>query len=423
MVDAVSAVNAAINTIVQQRKDVSINWKDLSAKEVLDHAGKGEDVPLEVLKWAEDYAKLENVPEDVSYDSVNGERQRDEVIEKAADSNSVESEDIKAEAEENSDEVQETEEDKTEPENKEDPNSPEVLYNQGASLLVESTGNISDSEESVRNSEEQVNQSEKRAEESKNLAKSTTRRVSSQKKEYDNLVNKITSDKSSIQISDLNKLDNLSKNLNRNGNIAQNKLAVYDAQLEEIDAAFAQYKDISQSTADTGTETVNIGNKLVDLVPPEERNDNTALMQVSEDGTTVVQDSDYRHSEWGFLYNKYYAMGKSDILTGSNAQSTGENAERTIEANKEANSEHQSEISKAKAQVEGSTMVDGKEINIGGNKENEKQVDAKVKEERLNKLASKNKTDLNGVKDSTLLSDNLELQRRREMRGEQPPQA
>ena len=56
---------------------------------------------------------------------------------------------------------------------------------------------------------------------------------------------------------------------------------------------------------------------------------------------------------------------------------------------------------------------------IFGNKENEKQVDAKVKEERLNKLASKNKTDLNGVKDSTLLSDNLELQRRREMKGEQ----
>ena len=49
--------------------------------------------------------------------------------------------------------------------------------------------------------------------------------------------------------------------------------------------------------------------------------------------------------------------------------------------------------------------------------------DAKVKEERLNKIASKNKTDLNGVKDSTLLSDNLELQRRREMRGEQSPQA
>ena len=426
MVDAVSAVNAAINTIVQQRKDASINWKNLSAKEVLDHAGKGEDVPLEVLKWAEDYAKLENVPDDVSYDSVNGQRQRDEVIEESADSNSISSEDSEAEAIENSDETQETTEEKTEPENEEDPNSPEVLYNNGANLLIESTGNTKDTEESVSKSEEQVRKSERDAENAGNLAEITTQRVSSQKREYDNLVNKITSDKSSIEISDLNKLDYLSKDLIRNGNLAQNKLVIYDLQLQEIDAAFAQYRDISQATVNTGADTIDVGNKLIDLVPPEERDDNTPLMKVSDDGTTVVAENEYnyRHSRWGFLYNKYYAMGRSDVLTGGNAQSTGENAISTINEHQNINSESQSEVVDAKDKVEKATMVEGKEVNItGGNKENEKQVEAKTKEQKTNKSSTNNKTDLNGVKDSTLLTDNLELQRRREMRGEQPPQA
>ena len=69
-------------------------------------------------------------------------------------------------------------------------------------------------------------------------------------------------------------------------------------------------------------------------------------------------------------------------------------------------------------------MVEGQNIDvINNNEENQKEVDSKAKEEKLNKNSTGSKTDLNGVKDSTLLSDNLELQRRREMRGEQPPKS
>ena len=72
MVDAISAVNAAVNTEIQRRKDVSINWRNLTASEVLEHAGRGEDVPAAI-----------NAPENVSYDAVNGATQAEYARENA----------------------------------------------------------------------------------------------------------------------------------------------------------------------------------------------------------------------------------------------------------------------------------------------------------------------------------------------------
>lgn len=56
-------------------QDTSINWNDLTANEVLEYEDEGQEVPEEVLAWAQDMAKTDNA-DDVTYEmSTSGEEQ------------------------------------------------------------------------------------------------------------------------------------------------------------------------------------------------------------------------------------------------------------------------------------------------------------------------------------------------------------
>ncbi len=211
MVDAINAVNAATHTRINQNKDFAINWQNLTAKEVLEYAGHGEDVPIEILKWAEDYAKLENAPDDATYEAVNGATDVDEANENArvSDSESAEESAEETEAEEDKGETNEVVEEIS-------------LYDQAGILIGESNAANKDVSDSIKDTNRKVRQGDRIAADATTKANLIEFFTRSTKAEYDDLVKKLEGDKKNITPEDLAKLDKLSSRLLNIGNRAQN---------------------------------------------------------------------------------------------------------------------------------------------------------------------------------------------------------
>ena len=76
MVDAIGSVTSKVMARI---KEPSIDWKKLTAEEIRDYLGQGQDVPVAILKWAEEISKLTKAPDDVTYEMVNGKTNLDEI--------------------------------------------------------------------------------------------------------------------------------------------------------------------------------------------------------------------------------------------------------------------------------------------------------------------------------------------------------
>ena len=48
-------------------------WKKLTAQEIISEEGKGEEVPAEILAWAQQMAAFSKIPDNVTYDKVDGD--------------------------------------------------------------------------------------------------------------------------------------------------------------------------------------------------------------------------------------------------------------------------------------------------------------------------------------------------------------
>ena len=48
-------------------------WKKLTPQEIISEEGKGEEIPAEILAWAQQMAAFANVPDSVTYDKVDGD--------------------------------------------------------------------------------------------------------------------------------------------------------------------------------------------------------------------------------------------------------------------------------------------------------------------------------------------------------------
>ena len=93
MVEAVSSVNNAVKTYFQQKKNQDIAWKNLTADEIIKYINQGEDVPEEIKRWATEVQKLQDIPDDITYASVNGSSNKDEINNKLADSDEPDADD------------------------------------------------------------------------------------------------------------------------------------------------------------------------------------------------------------------------------------------------------------------------------------------------------------------------------------------
>ena len=72
------AINAAGNNNINTGY---VNWRKLTVEEIIKKEREGEQVPVEVLKWAETINRLSNTPEDITYEAARGETDIDKLNE------------------------------------------------------------------------------------------------------------------------------------------------------------------------------------------------------------------------------------------------------------------------------------------------------------------------------------------------------
>ena len=407
MVDAINAVNAATHTRINQNKDFAINWQNLTAKEVLEYAGHGEDVPIEILKWAEDYAKLENAPDDATYEAVNGATDVDEANKNAGVSDS--------ESAEESAEEKEAEEDKSETNEVVEEIS---LYDQAGILIGESDAVNKDVSDAVRDTNKKVKQGERIAAEATSRATTIEFFTRSLKAEYDELVKKLEGDRKNITPEDLAKLDKLSARLLNIGNRGQNELAGYDLQLQEIEQVFAQYQPLPPAAKEKGTETIDVGKKLVAMSPLEQGDMLSPAIENAESVTAAVALREMHHREWFFLFDRNYIRGIHAIKSGENAVDSGNNGDSVLENANSKMHDFKYTVNEAVDKVEDATLVEGKTFKLESNEGSHRQQRKNNENNDQNDNIAKNDP-IN--KDKNIQADALELQKRKEQRGETKP--
>lgn len=414
MVDAISAVNSAINPIVQQRKDQSIDWNKLTASEILEYAGQGQDVPSAILQWAEDYSKIENAPDDVSYESVNGSTDVDEVNAQTSSTDGPGADDA-------ADKMAMT----TAQQDRQNLiDSGTSLYDQGR-IFVErsdsSTGAVTEMEgyaqSSAKNSEETAVKAADRAGQTVNSTRSI-------REEYTALIRKVQSDMKNVTPGDLNRIQQLGTQLNMYGTRAQAELANYDIQLQQIDEQFAQYQTLPQEANDYGSQTVDIGTSLVQNNPNQQETVNTALIENIDGATARAALREARMSEWHFIFERDYQMGLNALESGAEALDSGAEGQSVLDDAVNRNQQSVNEVNNAELRVEESTFIEGFERPAQTNGDENNPANANQapennsgKNQESSQTTSANKTDDNGVKDTALLTDPLEIQRRKEQLG------
>lgn len=67
MADSMSVGSATTPKIDQSR------WKKLTPQEIIKEKSKGEEIPAEILDWAEQMAAIARIPDDVTYEQVDGD--------------------------------------------------------------------------------------------------------------------------------------------------------------------------------------------------------------------------------------------------------------------------------------------------------------------------------------------------------------
>lgn len=70
MVDAIGSVSS--QQIRTSKKDNAINWQQCTSDEIIEYEQQGQEVPDYILQWAKEVAKLENAPEDITYEMAGG---------------------------------------------------------------------------------------------------------------------------------------------------------------------------------------------------------------------------------------------------------------------------------------------------------------------------------------------------------------
>ena len=409
MVDAINAINSATRSVAQERKDWTIDWRKLTARQVLEYADKGEDIPPEILRWAEDYAKLINVPDDVSYESVNG-------------SNTPENARSVKEGEEIAEKEVPTDE-STDGDNNGGESIPDgsSLYAGAGTLIQESSVKKNEVQETLSDVNTRTAQSQSIAQNAKQHANAAISETNTRKNEYDELIKKFNGDKSNITPGDLIKLAQLAGQLNAAKQGVNTNLTVYDAQLKEIETVFSQY-DTLPSVADAkGTETANLGFQLT-------TDNETKVTDVHEKAQgissrkfgSLIFNTPATEEFYAQLISSYNARGLHAANAGANLINATAEADTTINIARNANNIALNNNEDSINNIEDITPTE--EVNIKISSENQNNNDTTTNKNKEISQETDRRTQNGVVKDSALLADAEELRRRKENRGEIPPE-
>lgn len=367
-----------------------IDWRRLTAKEIIKYEQQGVDVPAQYLQWAQEIRNSLETTDDITYEKALSETKPTTTpmstdVQAPIDSEASEGA-LTAPTDESSNTVVE---DKTEAQLKR-----EHLENAGISLRTQakiftqdSKSNISsviNSIESMMNAEAQSNSEIENLE---NYMSELLAKAQADKNTLKNEVSNLNNDRGNV--SSLSKINQIQAQLQQYGNKAQSDISSTENDLIQYNSVLNSQSDVYLTAKDFGNETVNVGNDLL----------------------TSVKGYEF----WRIL----------DIIIGRRAVKTGEsaltNSDMAIELQSQATSTSVQNISTAggyKNKVENATGVAGtsqkNQANQDSNKEdsNEIKITTKKESDKTVKTSQNDGTD-NTAKASTNIDEILKRKIRR----------
>lgn len=340
MVDAIGA--GTTNRSVKLVQDQSINWEQCTIDEIKEFQGQGQAVPDDILRWAEEIAKLESLPDDVTYEMTNGSTDIDQINQllELTDENGTEGEDAQA-AQANMSQAQS--------ERAAMEAGGTSLSDQGRTFITRSndaSASVNNILSTLQSSVETANNIAAQAEAQ---AAQTQAETESVKQEYDQLLEKArNSDENEMGLdaSEQTKMAQLGQQLNTAGTRAQAALAGFDAQISGISASITANTAIPQTASDYGTQTTDIG---LELMGKSEEERASIMGEASsaagtnhrvglfgkEVGGALGSIKENARARLRGLFNADYRVGFQATRTGASAMDTG--AQGTTQITQAAN--------------------------------------------------------------------------------------
>lgn len=385
------ATNFDVTKVPFQPKQAEINWRTCTADEIIEYEGQGQTVPVAILKWAEEINKLENAPDDVTYEMVQGKTDINEINSLLAL---------------NSDNI-------TSDTNEESENNLNQAQQERAGMQTAGASNIEIGEAFISKSQElegsaapvsgMLNQGIQSADAAVAAADAKTAAVADSTKaikaEYDSIIQKIQGQTDAPDPADITRLSVLGQQLTQAGTEAQAVLLGYDGQLSAIRTQTTQHQQVLTDAQTWGQETTNIGLELIGEKAPEE---NTA-------DSTAPNAEDVTRKTRGFNpFSLEFAVGISAIQQGKATTNVGVNGEETLDAAQATNTESMNRLNANKTKVQNSTYVAAAKSSDAG--KTEEQGDDATGETPAEKEDPT-------LADETIVTDPNEILKRKERKG------
>ena len=406
MVEAVSSVNNAVKTYFQQKKNQDIAWKNLTADEIIKYINQGEDVPEEIKRWATEVQKLQDIPDDITYASVNGSSNKDEINNTRADSDEPDADDA-------AEKTTMTQAQQFRQNLELDGMS---KYDQGKTMSDQSVTATKAEETMATRLSEIQELSEVLSSQAENKANETVQKTSSMKQELNQLIEKAKSGDKSLTPADFNRISELGNILNSTGIQVQAEIGDIGNQISALDNEIVQFANVAPTATDFGTETVAIGSELVTSDTDKQNEIKNAAQTAKGNDTAKVAVNAAKYNTFRFMFDRNYRMGLTAIKNGGNAMDAGTEGQGLYTSAQSNIDTQVGRVENAQAKIEDSTGVAGTNIqrsdksedNNTDNPDNRKDEEVKI---------SANKTEEKDVKDGTLVIDDDEKKKRREETG------
>lgn len=415
-----------------------INWRNLTAKEIIKYENQGVEVPSQYLQWARDFRASLETNDETTYEMASSQKannkeveklnksknldktpdkkfenlSKDELVEKEKTTTPLTEEDVEVQAtsenmkvkestltpEEKNGEVEEDEsiikeenKDTEEDEKTVAQKKREELQNSGISLRGQAVIFTNDSKESNNS----VIQSAKAIEVSESTSVNEIERLDdymsellakaeATQNELKNEVAKLNSDRGDK--SAFGKINKLQKELEKYGDTGQNEVVASENTFRQIDSLINAQTDTIFNANDFGSETINVGNDLLNTIR----------------GYNLLQIFDYM-------------IGKNAVSVGS---TTVENSKTAEDLKNKANTTNASNISDAisyKGEIQSKTGVSPVNDSKNSDKTQDDKLNSKEKEEAKEvKTAQNDGTDTN----DKLMTNLDEILKRKIRKGE-----
>lgn len=406
MVEAVSSVTNALKTYFQQKKNQDIAWKNLTADEIIKYINQGEDVPEEIKRWATEVQKLQDIPDDITYESVNGSSDKDEI-------NNTRSNSDEPDADDAAEKTTMTQAQQFRQNLELDGMS---KYDQGKTMSDQSvTATRAEGTMATRLSEIQE-LSEVLSSQAENKADETAQKTSSMKQELNQLIEKAKSGDKNLTPADFNRISELGNILNSTGLQVQAEIGDIGNQISALDNEIVQFANVAPTATDFGTETVAIGSELVTSDTDKQNEIKNAAQTAKGNDTAKIAVNAAKYNTFRFMFDRNYQMGLTAIENGGNAMDAGTEGQG-LYTSAQSNIDTQiGKVENAQAKIEDSTGVAGTNIQRSDKSKNDNIDNPDNKNDKEVKISA-SKTEEKDVKDGTLVIDDDEKKKRREETG------